>query len=311
MDFSSIVTPTFNEVENIDEISLEIKKTLRELHVNYEHIIIDNNSIDGTQEKIINLAKLDKNIKVIINQNNYGHIRSPFYALLQAKGDAVILIPSDFQHPVELIKEYYRIWKTEKFKVIFGRKINSKENFIKKNLRRLSYRVLKYISDDDLPLDCTGDGLYDKSVINVLRKTNEFKPYLRGLISALGYKIGYVDFIQQERKYGLTKNNFLSLFDFAILGFIKHSSAPMRLVTLIGFFISIISFIFGFFYFILKILNWNSFEFGLAPILIGFFIFTGVQILLIGLLGEYVVSLKENIKNHPLVIEKKRVNFDD
>lgn len=309
LDFISIVTPTFNEVENIEEISLQIKKILKDLNVNYEHIIIDNNSIDGTQEKIINLAKLDKNIKVIINQNNYGHIRSPFHALLQAKGDAVILVPSDFQHPLELIKRYYKIWKMGKFKVIFGRKINSEENFIKKNLRRLSYRVLKYISDDDLPLDCTGDGLYDKSVIDILKKTNEFKPYLRGLISALGYKICYIDFIQQKRLYGKTKNNFFSLFDFALLGLIKHSSVPMRFVTLFGFFTSIISISCGFFYLVLKLLNWNTIEFGMAPILTGFFILTGIQIFFIGLIGEYIMNLQDNIKKHPLVIEKKRVNF--
>jgi glycosyltransferase involved in cell wall biosynthesis len=307
--FISIITPTFNEKDNIEKLSFEISNVLKDLNVKYEHIIIDNNSTDGTQDKIIDIASKDKNVKIIINQNNYGHIRSPFHALLQANGDAVILIPSDFQHPVNLIKEYFELWKKNHHKVILGRKINSKENFIKKNLRRLCYRILKKISNDDLPLDCTGDGLYDRSVIEVLRKTNEFKPYLRGLVSSLGYKIEYLDYIQQKRLTGETKNNFFSLFDFAVLGLIKHSSVPMRFVTLFGFFTSIISISCGLFYLVLKILNWNTIEFGIAPILTGFFILTGIQIFFIGLIGEYIVNLQDNIKKHPLVIEKKRINF--
>lgn len=308
-DYISIVTPTFNEAKNIKLLSSEIKKIMHNLKLNYEHIIIDNCSTDGTIEILRELASNDLNIKIILNISNYGHIRSPYYGLLQSTGDATVLMCSDFQHPVELIEKYYKKWKLEKSKVILGRKINSEENFFMKFFRNFYYKFLNLISAINLPENCTGDGLYDRSVIEVLKKTNEKNPYLRGMISILGYKIDFIDFVQPKRLHGITSNNFFSLFDYAILGVIKHSSLPLRFLTILGLIISFFSMLTGVIFLILKILNWNTFSFGLAPLLVGVFILGGFQMLITGLVGEYIVSLINNTNNHPIVIEKERINF--
>jgi glycosyltransferase involved in cell wall biosynthesis len=308
-DFLSIVTPTYNEVDNIGPLSLEIKKIFNELSLDYEHIIIDNCSTDGTIEKIKNLASKDKNIKVIINLSNYGHIRSPYYGLLQSSGDATILMCSDFQHPPKLIKEYYNKWKNERPSIIFGRKIDSEENILVKKTRNIYYKFLNTISEIKLPENCTGDGLYDKSVIEHLKNINETYPYLRGLLPSLGFKIEFIDFNQPLRRFGKSNNNFFSLFDYAILGIVKHSYLPLRAIIFLGLFLSIFSIIIAIFFLIYKLLNWQSFSLGIAPLLVGFFTISGIQMLLIGFIGEYLISISKYVNKHPIVIEKERINF--
>lgn len=308
-DYLSVVTPTFNEVENIEPLTKDIKDQMKKLEVDYEHIIIDNCSDDGTVEKLRSIAQRDKNVKVILNMSNYGHIRSPYYGLLQAEGDAVILMCSDFQHPVYLIKEYYLKWKNESEMVILGRKIDTQENYLMKSLRRFYYKFLNTISGLNLPENCTGDGLYDKSVVKILKNTNEKYPYLRGLISILGYKISFIDFNQPQRLHGKSSNNIFSLFDYAILGVIKHSYLPLRTLTIAGLFFSFASIFTGLVFLILKLLNWETFSLGIAPLLIGVFVLGGMQMLITGLVGEYLITLNINNNNHPLVIEKERINF--
>ena len=304
----SIVTPTFNEVENIEKIYLEIKKKINEINCDYEHLIIDNNSTDGTIDKIRQLAQTDKNLKIIINAKNYGHVRSPFYALLQTNSDATILMASDFQDPVDLIEEYIEKWKNGK-KIVLGQKISSEENKIKYSIRTLFYNFLNKISEFELPKNTTGSGIFDKSIIDKLKKINDPYPYFRGLITELGEEITTIQFRQPLRKSGITKNNLLTLYDIGMLGIVKHSRKPLRFMTLLGFLASISSLIVGIIYLFYKLLFWNSFSLGLAPIIIGIFFVSAVQITLLGLVGEYIGVILLHQRNMPLVIEKERINF--
>jgi glycosyltransferase involved in cell wall biosynthesis len=304
----SIITPTFNEVENIEKIYLEIKKKINEINCDYEHIIIDNNSTDGTIDIIRELAQKDKNLKIIVNAKNYGHIRSPFYALLQTNSDATILMASDFQDPVDLITEYIEKWKNGK-KIVLGQKISSEENKIKYSIRSLFYNFLNKISEFELPKNTTGSGIFDKSIIDKLKKINDPYPYFRGLITELGEEITTIQFRQPLRKSGITKNNLLTLYDIGMLGIVKHSRKPLRFMTLLGFLASISSLIVGIIYLFYKLLFWNSFSLGLAPIIIGIFFVSAVQITLLGLVGEYIGVILLHQRNMPLVIEKERINF--
>ncbi len=304
----SIITPTYNEKDNIEKLCNEIKGEMSKINLDYEHIIIDNNSSDGTIEKIKDLAKSDKNLKIIINLKNYGHIRSPFYGLLQSTGDATILMAADFQDPIDLISKYIDEWKKGN-KIILGEKITSDENKIKFSLRKLFYNFLNYLSEFELTKNTTGSGIFDKSVIEKLRLLNDPYPYFRGLINEIGIEIKTIKFNQPQRKYGVTKNNFSTLYDIAMLGIVKHSRRPLRFMVLIGFLSSAISLMVALFYFIYKLLFWNSFSLGLAPIIIGIFIVSSIQIALLGLVGEYIGIILLHQRNLPLVIEKERINF--
>ena len=304
----SIVTPTFNEIENIEKLCVEIKNEITKIKCDYEHIIIDNSSTDGTIEKIKNLASKDKNIKVIINSKNYGHIKSPFYGILQTTGDACILMASDFQDPIELIPKYIKKWK-EGSKIVLGEKISSDENNFLFSLRKLFYGFLNKISETKLSQNTTGSGIFDKSIIDKLKKINDPYPYFRGLLNEIGEKISTIEFSQPKRFAGVTKNNFFTLYDIGMLGIVKHSRMPLRFMILIGFLSSLISFGIALFYFIYKLLFWNSFELGIAPLVIGIFIFASIQILLIGIIGEYIGIILLHQRNMPLVIEKERINF--
>ena len=304
----SIITPTFNEIENIEKLYLEIKNEFAKIDCEYEHIIIDNNSTDGTIAKIKDLSKNDKNLKIIINSKNYGHIRSPFYGLLQSTGDASILMAADFQDPIELISKYIEEWKKGN-KIVLAEKISSEENQIKFSLRKLFYNFLNKISDFELTKNTTGSGIFDKSVVEKLKMINDPYPYFRGLVSELGIEIKTIKFNQPLRKFGVTKNNFSTLYDIGILGIVKHSRKPLRFMVLLGFASSVISLLVGVFYLFYKLLFWDSFSLGLAPIIIGIFIVSSIQITLLGLVGEYVGIILLHQRNLPLVIEKERINF--
>jgi len=304
----SIITPTYNEVENIEKLYLEIKNQFVKISCDYEHIIIDNYSKDGTIDKIKKLASTDKNLKIIINSKNYGHIRSPFYGLLQSSGDASILMASDFQDPVELIPKYIEKWK-KGCKIVLGEKNTSEESNIKFSLRKLFYNFLNKISDFELTKNTTGSGIFDKSVIEKLKKINDPYPYFRGLIAELGEEIETIKFNQPLRKHGVTKNNIATLYDIGILGIVKHSRTPLRFMVVLGFISSVISLLIGIFYLVYKLFFWKSFALGLAPIIIGIFIVSSIHITLLGLVGEYIGVILLHQRNLPLVIEKERINF--
>jgi glycosyltransferase involved in cell wall biosynthesis len=235
MSLISIITPTFNEVGNIEKLSLRIKEICELNNINYEQIIIDNASNDGTIEAIKKLTFKYKNIKAIINQSNFGHIKSPYYALLESQGDASITMTSDFQSPPELIIDYYNKWISGS-KVVLGRRKKVSDVYFLKIIKFFYYNLICKISNHKMEKNITGEGLYDKSVVNVLRTIKDPYPYIRGLIFELGFKIDFVDFDQPVREKGLSKNNFYTLFDMGLLGIVKHSNILLRLMILFGFF---------------------------------------------------------------------------
>ncbi|HEY8101359.1 MAG TPA: glycosyltransferase family 2 protein [Burkholderiaceae bacterium] len=306
----SIVTPCYNEESNVEELHTRIASVMATLPYEYEHIYIDNHSTDGTVAKLRTLAKADCRVKLILNARNFGHIRSPFYGILQARGDACILIASDLQDPPEMIVEFIKRWE-EGYKTVLSTKPESEESPSLFFLRKLYYRFISRISDVPLIRNATGAGLFDKAVIDILRKIDDPYPYFRGLVCEIGFPIALVPFKQPNRKRGITKNNFYTLYDLAMLGITNHSKVPLRLITMGGFVIAILSIFVAFLFFISKLLFWNAFQLGIAPILIGIFFFGGVQMLFIGLLGEYIGAIYTNVRKLPLVIELERVNFDE
>ena len=308
MPLISIITPTFNEVNNIEKLSLRIKEICDFNKINYEQIIIDNDSKDGTIEVIRKLTLKYKNIKAIINQSNFGHLKSPYHALLESKGDATILMTSDFQSPPELIIDYYNQWISGS-KVVLGRRKKVSDVYFQKIIKSIYYNLISKIANHRMERNVTGEGLYDKSVVSVLKTIKDPYPYIRGLIFELGFKIDFIDFDQPKRQKGISKNNLYTLFDIGLLGIVKHSNILLRLMILFGFFFGILSLLIAIGFLLYKILFWYSFQLGLAPILIGFFSLTAFQIMLIGLIGEYVSTVLSYSKNLPLVIEKERINF--
>lgn len=306
----SIVTPTYNEEGNVEELLSRIDGVMSKVsrEYDYEIIFIDNDSTDDTVKKIKTFALLDKRIKLIKNARNFGHIRSPYYGILQATGDAVILIASDLQDPPELIEDFLPAWKAGK-KVVLAVKSSTDEGFIFRNLRKAYYRFVSSISTSPLVQNATGAGIFDKEVVAELRKLNEPYPYFRGLITELGFPVHTIEFHQPMRKSGKTKNNLVTLFDIAILGITTHSNAPMRLISFFGLITACFSFAIAFGYALAKVLFWDSFQLGLAPLIIGVFFFGSVQIFLIGLLGEYLANIQRRLRNLPLVIEQERINF--
>lgn len=306
--FISIVTPCFNEEHNIKNLCKKIKEIFLKLNYDYEHIVIDNKSTDDTRKILKSLASVDKNLKLILNNKNYGHIRSPYHAIMESNGDAIILISADFQDPPELIPDLISKWESGSNVVMLKRK-SSSENFIMKTIRNFFYKFISKISDTKLTKNTTGSGIYDKKIVENLKKINDPYPYFRGLVTELTDNIETIEFHQPLRKFGKTKNNFFSLYDIAILGIIKHSKFPIRAMIMFGFFFSLICLIIAFSYFILKVIFWSQFSLGLAPLIIGIFGIASFQILLLGILGEYVILILTHTRNLPLVIEEERINF--
>jgi glycosyltransferase involved in cell wall biosynthesis len=305
----SIVTPTYNEEQNIKLLCEDVKKEFEKIDLEYEHIIIDNASTDNTIKILEEICSKDKKVKVIVNSKNYGHIRSPFYGLLQTNSDATILMASDFQDPIDLIPKYIEEWKKGK-KIVLGQKTSSEENKIKYSLRNMFYNFLNKISDSELTNNTTGAGIFDKTIVEKLKKINDPYPYFRGLISELGEDITTIEFKQPKRNSGETKNNILTLYDIGMLGIVKHSRIPLRFMTFLGFTASVISLLIGLIYLFYKLLFWDSFSLGIAPVVIGIFIVSSIQIILLGLIGEYIGIILLHQRNMPLVIEKQRINFD-
>ncbi len=311
MKLISVVTPCYNEQDNVEEVYRQVKAIFADLpQYQYEHIFIDNASTDKTVEILRQIAATDKNIKVIINSRNFGHIRSPYYALLQAHGDAVILLAADLQDPPLLIKDFIQRWE-QGYKIAVGVKPQSQESKLLFAIRRAYYSFISHIADVKLIKNFTGFGLYDKKIINILRSLDEPYPYFRGLIVEIGFDIATIPYNQPVRQRGISKNNFYSLYDTAMLGITSHSKMPLRLATMAGFALSIISFLISLTYLVLKLFFWKQFFMGTAPILIGLFFFSSVQLFFIGLLGEYILSIQTRAMKQPLVIEKERINFDE
>ncbi len=292
----------------MDELYERVRAAMQSFNYEYEHLFIDNASTDHTVEKIRSLAEHDPRVKAIINTRNFGHIRSPYYGLLQAQGNAVVVLASDLQDPPERIPEFIKKWE-EGYKVVIGVKTKSQESGWFHLLRTLYYRVLRSLSEVELIEHFTGFGLYDQQVIEILRQLNDPYPYFRGLIADLGFPIARIEFIQPRRKRGITKNNFYTLYDTAMLGITGYTKIPLRLATMLGFSAAAISFMVGLVYLIYKLLFWQQFSLGSAPIVIGLFFLGSIQLLFLGVVGEYIGAIYTQVMHRPLVIEKERINL--
>ena len=315
-----IVTPTFNEELNISNFILEVEKIMLSISVDYEHLIIDNSSTDKTQLIIKEIAEKKKNLKAIFNLKNFGWVRSTYHALIESsqlfnykdKQDnvdfAVILISADFQDPINLIPEFINLWKQNN-KIVLGKKISSEENILKFQIRKIFYKLINFLSEQKLTENTIGFGLYDQSVLRDLKKINDPYPYFRGLIAELGYQIKLIEYHQPVRKFGVSKMNMLSLYDIAITGIVKHSKLPLRIMTILGFVASFFSLIISLGYLIYKILFWNTFVAGVAPLVVGLFALGFLNIFILGLIGEYVLGILIHVRNIPHVFEKERINF--
>ena len=308
----SVVTPCYNEEDNVEKLIELVKKEFDSMpQYDYEHIFIDNCSTDNTVAILRHCAQADKHVKVILNARNFGHIRSPYYGMLQAYGDCVVSMVSDLQDPPQLLPDMLKKWE-EGYKIITCVKNKSKENPIMFACRKLFYNTLAKFSETEQIKNFTGFGLYDKMFIVVLRnEINDPYPYFRGIIAELGFNRYELEYTQPKREKGKTKNNFYTLYDIAMLGFVNHSKLPLRLASFIGFGVAILSLIVAIIYFIYKLVYWDSFTVGTAPLVIGLFFFSSVQLFFIGIIGEYIGAIHTQVRKRPLVIEKERINFDN
>jgi dolichol-phosphate mannosyltransferase len=305
----SIMSPCFNEEDNIRELYERICKSVESLiKYDFEFIFIDNASDDKTVNILKEIAQSDRRVKVIINVRNFGPVRSPYWALLQTSGKATIGLASDLQDPPELIPQFIEHWENG-CKVVFGTKQQSQTNRLVHKLRKIYYHFLDSISDVKIIKDATGFGLYDAEVVEHIRKINDPYPYFRGLISELGYPIKTISFDQPKRAYGISSNNFYSLFDTAMLGVITHSILPIRIASFLGIIVGFMSILVGLFYLTMKLIYWDDYPLGITPVLIGVFFMFGLILIFIGILGEYIASIHSYVRNRPIVVEKERINF--
>jgi glycosyltransferase involved in cell wall biosynthesis len=306
----SVVSPCYNEEGNIESLTDRVREVFRALpEYRYEHIIIDNNSTENTVAILRRIASDDKNVKVILNARNFGHIRSPHHGMMQATGDAVILLLSDLQDPPELIYNMVREWEAG-FPIVVGIKTTSEESKTMFSIRSAFYGLVARLTDVKVLQHFTGFGLYDRTVVELLRQ--QFRdpyPYFRGMIAETGLPHKELTYNQKRRSRGITKNNFYTLYDMAMLGITNLSKVPLRLVTFGGFSFALLSMITGFLYLIAKLIFWNRFQLGLAPTMIGLFFLGSVQLIAIGIIGEYIGSIHTIVQNRPLVTERERINF--
>ena len=306
----SVVIPTYNEEANVVPLSQAVIEVMeRDLpEYDYEILFIDNHSKDNTQGLLRSLCRGNKKIKAIFNAKNFGQARSPVYGMKQAYGDCVIRMCADFQDPVDMIVKFVREWE-QGHKIVIGVKSASKERKLMYWVRSCYYKLINKITDIDHIEQFTGFGLYDKKFVDVVRDLHDPLPYLRGIIAELGFD--YIEYTQPKRRAGKSKNNFYSLYDYAMIGITSYSKVVMRLATFVGFFVAGCSFLAGLVYLVLKLLYWDRFSAGVAPMLIGVFFLGALQLFFIGFLGEYVLSINTRVLDRPLVVEEERLNFEE
>ena len=306
----SMVVPTYNEKENIVDGYERLTRIMSELlpTYNYEILYIDNFSSDGTRDLLRILAEKDKNVKVILNGNNYGWSRSSFYGILNTTGDCAVLLAADMQEPPEKILDFVKEWENG-YKVIIGVKSQSKESKFKYFLRNCYYNFLNQIAEINHIKQFMGFGLYDQSFVDVLRKLDDPMPYFRGIVSELGFKVKKLEYVQDARKKGKTHFNFFKIYDLAMLGITSYSKIVMRMATLLGFGLSAVLILIAIITFFLKVFNIIDYPVGIAAISMGVFALGGIQLFFIGLLGEYIININTRTMHRPLVIEEERINF--
>ncbi|QNM10232.1 glycosyltransferase family 2 protein [Wansuia hejianensis] len=308
----SVVIPCYNEEENVEAIYKAVKKELvnKCAVYDYEILFIDNKSKDRTRVLIERICESDKHVKAIFNAKNFGQFNSPYYGMLQATGDCVILLAADFQDPVEMIPQFIAEWE-KGYKIVCGIKTSSKENGVVYLLRSLYYKAIKKMSSVEQIEHFTGFGLYDSEFIQVLRELKDPTPFLRGIVAELGFERKEIPYSQPRRRAGKTHNNWYSLYDAAMLSFTSYTKVGLRIATFFGFLASGISFIIALVYLIMKLVFWERFIAGAAPMVILTCFLGGIQLFFIGLVGEYIMNMNARIMNRPLVIEEKRLNFEN
>ena len=306
-----IVTPCYNEEANVVPLYEAVKKEFEKLpDYAYSHLFIDNDSKDKTPILLEGLAAKDKNVKVILNTRNFGHLRSPFHGLMSAPGDAVISLVADFQDPPEMIPILLNKWR-EGYKSVIAVKTKSREKPLMFLIRKLYYKIVRKVSEIESIDNYTGFGLYDRVVIEAMRRLNDPYPYMRGMICEIGYGYATIEYTQPRRQRGITKNNFYTLLDLALLGITSNSKVPLRIATIVGSAMAGVSFCVAMVYLFLKLFNWDTFTMGMAPVAIGVWFLGSVQLFFIGLLGEYIGNIYTKVADRPHVFEKKRINLDD
>jgi glycosyltransferase involved in cell wall biosynthesis len=305
-----ILTSCFNELGNIRILHQRFATVFEKFpQYQFKLLIIDNNSTDGTRDEIERICQVDKRVQAIFNSRNFGHIRSPHHGFREAEGDAIFTIVSDLQVAPEIIEDFIPKWEAGADIVIGVRADNHADTFILRIFRTIYYYLVNNLSDIPLRKNFIGIGLYDKKVATALKQINDPYPYFRGMVFEVGYKIAEVTYNQEARVRGITKNNFLTLYDLAMLGICSHSKIPLRIATLTGFGAAFLSFLMGMFYLIYKLVYWDNFRMGIAPVIIGLFFLGSMQLIFLGIIGEYLGFVFTKVQNRPLVFEEKRINF--
>lgn len=307
----SIMVPTYNEEENVMLMYQALKDTFKKDLPNYQYeiLFIDNKSKDNTRNLIRKICEKDKNVKAIFNAQNFGQFNSPYFGLINTTGDCTISVAADFQDPVEMIPKFVKEWE-KGYKIVIGIKNKSKESKLVYLLRSIYYKLIKKFSEVEQIEHFTGFGLYDKAFINVLKELDDPEPYLRGIVSELGFERKEIPFTQPKRERGKSSNNWYRLYDGAMLGITSYTKIGLRAATIIGFMVSFVSFIIAIVYLILKLCNWNNFQAGIAPLIIGVFLLGGLQIFFIGFLGEYILKINQRVMHRPLVVVEEKLNFE-
>lgn len=308
----SILVPCYNEVENVELMCNSLLNVIHEALSQYDHeiVFIDNCSTDGTREILERLCAGNPKVKAIFNVTNFGQFNSPFYGMCQTTGDCTIVVCCDFQDPIEMIPQFVEEWE-KGYKIVSGIKTASKENRVIYFLRSVYYKVIKNMSSVKMIEHFTGFGLYDKTFIDLLRQLDDPIPFLRGIVAEYGFKRKDIEYVQPRRRAGKTKNNFYTLYDAAMLSITSYTKVGLRLATFLGFICSALSLVVAFIYLILKLTNWYGFQAGYAPLVIGVFLIGSVQLFFIGLLGEYILNINTRVIHRPLVVEEKRLNFEE
>ena len=306
----SVMVPTYNEEENVELMYQALKDMFKKELPNYQYeiLFIDNKSQDNTRNLIRKICKKDKNVKAIFNAQNFGQFNSPYYGLLNTTGDCTIMVAADFQDPIEMIPKFVKEWENG-YKIVIGIKTKSQESKIVYFLRSLYYKLIKKFSEVDQIEHFTGFGLYDKEFIKILKDLDDPEPYLRGIVAELGFERKEIPFTQPKRERGKSSNNWYRLYDGAMLGITSYTKIGLRFATILGFMVSFLSVLIAFIYLILKLCMWNSFQAGIAPLIIGVFLLGGLQIFFIGFLGEYILKMNQRIMHRPLVVVEEKINM--
>ena len=307
----SVMIPCYNEEENAYPIYRAVKEQLTQhcSDYDYEILFIDNKSQDRTREILRGICAEDRHVRAIFNVKNFGQFNSPYYALLQTSGDCTITMCADFQDPPELIPQFVAAWE-EGYKIVIGRKTKSRENPLLYWARGVYYKMLRKMSSTEIIEQFTGFGLYDKSFVETLRQLDDPTPFMRGLVAELGPERKEIEYEQPKRRAGKTHNNFFTLYDAAMLSFTSYTKSGLRIATFAGFIIAFLSFLFGLAYLVLKLVFWNRFTAGYAPMMISVFFLGGLLLSFLGFLGEYVMAINTRVMNRPLVVEEERINFE-